>query len=513
MFNFSEREMKKFSYAKPEFFIILILLIMIFKSKAQDMPDPSEITHRPPTVAGAFYPEDPAELRAMIDEFIKKDISLPEGAEIKGIVVPHAGYVYSGWIAGRAYSQVQGRDYDAVVIISPSHRQAFRGSSVFNGEAYVTPLGTKYVDTDLAIEIAKGDNVNLSLDGHKWGGEMGEHAVEVQVPFLQVVLPEVPIVPIVMGSQDRRSIDDLMKAIVHAEKNTGRKILLVVSTDLSHYKTKNEARKLDRELVNTFGRYDYFKLNNELENREVEACGGGPLVTAMMAAEQMGANKTYPIIYGTSADSPNVKASGDKVVGYFSGLMLDWPGDDDIGLLPQFSLEDFDRIIKIAKEAVTAAVRGQAEAKSHFVPTEFGQEFAAFVTLKEKGQLRGCMGHTFATQSLVLEIREAGRMAATRDPRFKPVTEDELDDIDISVTILSRFQRVLDPEEIETGRDGIFLRSGKNSGLFLPQVATENNWDRDTFLQNLGKKAGLDTNAYKDPRAELYKFRAQVVGE
>ena len=489
---------------------------MIFKSKAQDMPDPSEITHRPPTVAGTFYPEDPGELRKMLDEYIKTDISLPEGAEINGIVVPHAGYVFSGWIAGRAYSQVQGRDYDAVVVISPSHRQAFMGSSVFNGEAYVTPLGPKYVDSELAIEIAKGENVNLSLDGHKWDEEMGEHALEVQIPFLQVVLPDVPIVPIVMGSQDRRSIDNLFKALVNAQKNTGKNILYVVSTDLSHYKSKKEAQKLDRQLVNTFGRYDYFKLNNELEQREVEACGGGPLVAAMMAAEQMGADKTYPILYGTSADSPYAKATRDKVVGYFSGLILDWPADEDnedAGLLPQFSLSDYDRLMKIANEAVSEAVKGEVKRGAHFVPTEFEQEFAAFVTLKKKGQLRGCMGHTFATQSLVLEIQEAGRMAATKDPRFEPVSEEELDDIDISVTILSRFQRVLDPEEIKIGRDGVYLRSGKNSGLFLPQVATENNWDRETFLQFLGKKAGLDKNAYKDPKAELYKFRARVVGE
>jgi AmmeMemoRadiSam system protein A len=158
-----------------------------------------------------------------------------------------------------------------------------------------------------------------------------------------------------------------------------------------------------------------------------------------------------------------------------------------------------------------AGVKKDTTAKVLYMPRQLGKEYATFVTLKKDGHLRGCMGHTISTKSLLSSVEETGRMAAVKDPRFSPVTENELPELSIEVTILSRFKKVFDINDIEVGKDGLVLRLGYNSGLFLPQVAPENNWDRETFLKQLGRKAGLDYNAYKTPNVEIYKFLAIII--
>lgn len=484
---------------------------MSSNSCSQDYLDPKDVTHRPALVSGSFYPENPDTLRSMIEQFLDSPEPTIETPDVFGIVAPHAGYVYSGWIAGKAYKQVAGKKYDAIVVIGPSHQKAFKGSSVFNGQAYTTPLGIARVDETLAVAIAKaGDGVNLSLNGHSWDDPAGEHSIEVQIPFLQVVQPDVPIVPICMGSQDSQAINKLAEAIVGAVKETKKRILVVASSDLSHFHNKEEARKIDLPLTKSFARYDYYKMMYQLSSRECEACGGGPIVVAMMVAEWMGATQSLPIFYGTSADSPYARADESRVVGYFTGAMARTEVDS-FDNLPKLDKEEIEMLKQSALKGVENAVKGDSSIKMRYVPMALSKEFAAFVTLKKGGRLRGCMGHTVASKPLMVEVEESGRMAAVRDPRFPKVEEDELDDIDFEVTILTRFKKVFDLKNFQAGRDGAILRVGYSSGLFLPQVATENNWDNETFLRNLGRKAGLDYDAYKDPDAELYKFRAVVI--
>ncbi len=484
---------------------------MLSNSTAQDALNTREITHRPATAAGAFYPKNPDTLKAMIEEFLEKS---PKGVDfdrVYGLVSPHAGYIFSGWVAAKAYKHVEGREYDAVIIIGPSHYKAFQGASVFNGDAYATPLGDVKLDVELAAEIAKSkEKVSLSLDGHEWDSQRSEHSIEVQLPFIQIVLPEIPIVPVCMGSQDSQTIDDLVQSIVKAVKRQDKKVLIAASTDLSHFHNNKEAKTIDRKFVNSFGRYDYFKLGNDLATKKCEACGGGPVIAAMIAAEQLGANNSEFLQYSTSGESPYADVGKNRVVGYMSGLMVE-SGRSSFGDFPQFTEEE-EKILKdIALNGMKEGMTGKQQHSVEYVPMSLGQDFAAFVTMKKNGELRGCMGHTVASQSLVKEVYESAKMAATRDPRFDKLKKDELDDINFEITILSRFKRVYSPDNIEIGKDGVYLRVGKNSGLFLPQVATENDWDLKTYMQMLSRKAGLSTDAYLEPNAQLYKFRAIII--
>ncbi len=490
----------------------IVIMAALTSTFCQDSPDAGQITYRPATVAGAFYPENIDSLKNSINEYLLPDEPKLIKGDIIGLVVPHAGYVFSGWVAGKAYRELEGKKYDDIIIISPSHTKAFQGSSVFKGEGYTTPLGVAGVDLELAKEIADGKSsyVKYSLDGHEWQGGRTEHAIEVQVPFLQVVQPNTPIIPIIMGSQDFPTVDALVKSIVKAVRKLRKKVLIVASSDLSHFHNQRTAESIDTPFVRAFSKFDYFKMEMNLFSDRWEACGGGPIIATMMIAEQLGANSTYPFLYATSANSPFISADSSRVVGYCSGAIYnDMSGK--LNILPNLNEDDKKFIMDVAKKSVKAAVTNTEVELKDKVNSELNDEYAAFVTLKEDGILRGCMGQTFTTSSLLNAVVEAGRLAATRDPRFKPVSKIELDKLEYEVTILSRFKKILSDKEIEIGRDGVYLRLGNSAALFLPQVAPEQHWNTEELLENLCSKARLPLDAYKSPDAELFIFQAMII--
>ncbi len=494
--------------------IIILVLAMSIPIFSQDMPGEDAIGYRPPTVAGAFYPADADSLRAMVNKYLNTSVPGRYGYyDIKGLVAPHAGYIYSGKVAGGVYKEIKDKKYDVAIIIAPSHHESFRGASVFNGDAYVTPLGNVMVDKELAKEIADyDDRILYSMNGHRWKGVTPEHSLEVQLPFLQVVQPEIRIVPIVMGTQDFLTQDLLMRALVNALKKTDKNYLLIASTDLSHFHSADTAEAMDKALVRTFMRFDYFALQNLISMGVFEACGGGPLVTVMMTAEQLGAARSQATMYTHSGRTEAGKSRQDRVVGYFGGIIL--KTDFMPELTPELSYNNKVRLMEKVKKIVANVARGN-DTLDFFgmVPRDLAQFAPVFVTLKERGELRACMGHTFAQNPLIVEAQEAAKLAATSDYRFGAISQEELDSLQFEITVMSRMRRILDFKEIEIGKDGLLIRLGANRGLLLPQVASERNWDVETFLQNLCLKAGLPADAYKNPDAQIFAFRALIIDE
>ena len=268
---------------------------------------------RDPAVAGMFYPEDPALLRREIAGLLARARSLRSGAALVALVSPHAGYRFSGATAAAAYRLLEGRTVGTVVIVSPSHREYFRGISVFEGAAYRTPLGTLSVNTKLRDELVRGDAyIASSSDGHRT-----EHAIEVQLPFLQATLAAAPtILPIVMGDQRREFCEHLGRRL--AQVLGGTDSIMIASTDLSHYHSYEDAEALDRDMIRSIESFDEERLMNDLEAERAEACGGGPTVAVLMAARLLGARRVEILDHCNSGDT-----SGDRrnVVGYVSAAI------------------------------------------------------------------------------------------------------------------------------------------------------------------------------------------------
>jgi MEMO1 family protein len=272
------------------------------------------VTIRQPAVSGLFYPGSASELRKSVEEYLHDAVVPRELANenVRAIIVPHAGYIYSGQTAAYAYNIVRDRKFDAVVIVGPSHRKYFRGISLYRGDAYRTPLGDVPIDTELRDDfVDENARIVLSDEGH-----IDEHSIEVQLPFLQLLLGEFHFIPVVMGDQTRSFVDTLARKLdeVLHRKN----VLLVASTDLSHYYPYESAVNIDKGVIDSVTRYDQDGLMYRLEQRHVEACGGGPMVAVMQASKLLGCTKSTVLHYCNSGD-----VSGDKsaVVGYLAASM------------------------------------------------------------------------------------------------------------------------------------------------------------------------------------------------
>lgn len=468
---------------------------------------------RKSVIAGTWYPGDPSILTGDIRSYLKKVPEQAVGGPVLGLVSPHAGYVYSGQIAAHGYRLLEGRRYDAVVVIGPSHRVLFRGASVWPSGGYETPLGVVPIDSELAGAILGADPLlNSDRKPHA-----AEHSVEIQLPFLQVVLGTFALVPIVMGTQDYQTCEAVADAVLGAA--TGKNVLVVGSSDLSHFHSYEKARRLDQVIVDLVEKRDPRGLSRKLEDGTCEACGGGPVVTAMLYAEKAGARGVKVLHYANSGD---VTGERRQVVGYLSAAFFkENPGEKaiakkktsiDMGLTD----DEKQELLRIARASIQAELAGKKPPAAKGQGTLQGtleEKRGAFVSLKKRGRLRGCIGFIEAKKPLAQTVQEMAVAAALQDPRFEPLREEELKEISLEISVLSPLRKIAEVGAIQVGTHGLYVRKGSRAGLLLPQVATEHGWARDTFLKETCRKAGLAPDAWRDPQTEIYLFSADVFGE
>jgi len=266
---------------------------------------------RNPAAAGYFYPSDPAKLKDEIETLLA--ISKPEQKfkEVAGLIAPHAGYIYSGRTAAYAFNAIKGKSIKTVVIISPSHREYFAGSSIYKGDAYSTPLGIIPLNKRMITKMLTSSKTIFSGNqGHK-----EEHGIEVQIPFLQSVLGDFEIVPIVMGDQGYQYIEELAIRLAEA---VDASTLIIASSDLSHFHTKHEAHLLDSVVEDRISKFDYSNLISDLEEQRCEACGGGPIIVMMKTSDLL--NKKQSLVLNRS-DSSDASGDTSEVVGYLSAAV------------------------------------------------------------------------------------------------------------------------------------------------------------------------------------------------
>ncbi len=505
------------------FFLLAVVLSVCTgePQKQEEMPkmDTSHTATRSPALAGTWYQADPAALRNTIDQYLSHAAGEPVPGTILGIVSPHAGHVYSGPVAAYAYRQVQGKRFDTVVVIAPNHVDPrLRGSSVLPGGAYETPLGTVPVDAEIAEAVANfhdGDNIQASGLGHVtgYGGRM-EHSIEIQLPFLQRVLGEFRLVPIVMGDQDRDSVVALSKAVAAAVR--GRRALIVASSDLSHFFPAADARGLDERVKKYIETYDVEGLLADDRVEQSHVCGRGPIATVMLVCRELGADRAVVLRMANSGD---VTGDTGSVVGYLAAAFSATSGGGEpedaetgakVGVDLDLTADEREILRNVVRQTLNSVVRTRVVPCFDNFSGKLGENWGAFVTLYKQGNLRGCIGNIVGTKPLITTVAEMTRAAALEDPRFSPVQPGEIPDIKFEISVLTPIRRVKDIREIVVGRDGIIITRGYNRGLLLPQVATEYGWDLETFLEQTCRKAGLPRDSWKSPDTVIEAFSAQV---
>lgn len=482
---------------------------------------------RNPAVAGQFYTADPKALRKEIEGYFDEAGVAEADGEVVALVSPHAGYMYSGLVAAHGYNLIRGKRIETVVVIAPSHVEYFDFCSVFDGDAYATPLGRIPIDREVSDAIAKRHAlVRSSAKGHAYSAfGRGEHSLEVQLPFLQVALDEFKLVAIVMGDQDYDNVKALGEAL--GEVLAGANSLVVASTDLSHFHSDSQAKDLDGVFTKALKTFDPKELYGTISAKRAEACGGGPTAAAMIAAERLGATRCEVLDYATSGD---VTGDRSSVVGYVSAAMMKSDASDSgessaesrssavaeaADPMPGSGLNDQDRIhlLMLARRTIADRLGITGPGIPDYTSAVMKEKRGGFVTLKKNGRLRGCIGYIEALKPLDETIREMALAAAFNDYRFPPVEESEVDLLEIEISVLSPIREISDPSLVEVGVHGLIITRGVNRGLLLPQVATEWKWDRKTFLAQTCVKAGLPEDMWSRKGTKIEVFTADVFGE
>ena len=459
---------------------------------------------RPATQANRFYSGDARELSNEVDSFLARHSGNATYKNVAALIVPHAGYYFSGNVAASAYMTLDPKkEYKRIFLLGPSHHEWLNGASV-NTEAdyYATPLGNVKVDHETAQKLTEADNVF----SYKAAAHAQEHCIEVQLPFLQRRLGDVPpIVPIIISTNDYRKLKQMAEVLkpYFTDEN-----LFVISSDFSHYPSYEDACEVDARTGKAIETGDVEEFIAAIEanasmgkrNLATSACGEFPIITLMLMAG--GNYEVKHLMYQNSGDIDNHDHS--RVVGYhsFAFLRRDFTlSEDDKKLLKQIALNSIKDALdgKSVKSSVSQMPDSQV----------LKQKCGAFVSLHEHGCLRGCIGHFGEDVRLYEIVAEMARAAAFEDPRFMPVRREELDDIDIEISVLTPMRRIQSLDEFELHRHGIYIRKGYRSGTFLPQVADEVNWTKEEFVGHCSQdKAGLGWNGWKD--AELYVYEAIV---
>lgn len=471
----------------------------VLPSSSSPIMSPSSV--RLPAVAGQFYPGNAAQIRSTLQGFLAplapQKLSAPQA-----ILVPHAGWSFSGPTAAQAFVETAQRDYDRVIVLSPSHHSFFAGASIPDVDLYRTPLGD--IPLDPAISKLRKDEYFSALpEAHTH-----EHGIEVELPFLQFLQSDFTLVPVVVGSDnsfaDLEHIADALRPLVNDTT------LVVISTDFTHFgqnygytpwseNIPEHIAAVDQQAFDFLTRKDAEGFFNFIQDSEVTIDGGSVVPVGLLLFPEAEVSR---LSYTTSGE---ILEDGETSVSY-AAFRFSEPAD--------LSLSDAQKaaLLDLAQKSLDSAVRGTDFRLPDPPDPRLSVRQGAFVTLEKDGELRGCIGHISPVTSLWQAVAQNAAAAALHDDRFSPVSADELESLSLEVSVLSVPEKMEgSPEErlarLAPGQDGLVLRQGTHSSTFLPQV-WEQLPEKKEFLSHLSQKAGLSTAAWNDPETVWYRYRA-----
>ena len=430
---------------------------------------------RNPIASGRFYPAEPGPLRAMIKGMVDENAFKED---IIGLVSPHAGYLYSGPVAGAIISRVNLSD--TVIIIGPNHTGQGKPLSIMTEGIWETPLGKVEIDTRLGRKIIATSRY-LKEDSR---AHQNEHAIEVQLPFLQYFQPSIKIVPIILGYVDGTVYKEIGKEIARAIKELDKKVVIIASSDMTHYEPQESAQRKDNQAIAAILSMNEDELLKRVHDLDISMCGLAPVVSLLSAAKQLGAKRAELVKYQTSGDT-----SGDysSVVGY-AGIII----------------KEMSPIAQLARETVETYIKtGKINHIEEPAPEMKGQS-GVFVSIHKHGALRGCIGTFEPTEDNVArEIITNAISAATHDPRFSPINPRELEDLDYSVDVLTKPEPIADETSLDPKKYGAIVQFGWRRGLLLPDLEGVDTVDDQIAICR--QKAGIGLN---EP-IKLYRFEVK----
>jgi len=493
---------------KTVFLLIALLLLIGCLIKNNDKNMFKNI--RQTSFAGQYYPAEVDLLRYKIENYLSGVEENEAKGDIKAIIVPHASYEFSANVAALGFKLLQGKKINTAIIISNSHADYFDEIVIDNVDAWQIPMGVVGIDKELAEKLV-ATNETIQFSGEFFGQDQ---TLEVQVPFLQsVVEGEFKILPIYFGNTDNSNYQALVEALA---KNIGDDDVLIISTDMSHYPVYEDANRIDKETLNKIKtcnveeleKYAKGILNQGIAGEQTVLCGIDGVKTAMVMAKAL--NWEAEILgYENSGDAIGI---GDqkRVVGY--GAIAFFTKTDNGQQIDELNNKQKEQLLDIAKETVENFVKNGKISEFKINDERLKRQEGAFVTIKKKEQLRGCIGQIIPSKEPLWQVvRDMAIEACSKDYRFDSIDKKELSELEYEISVLSAPEKINSWKDIEMGKHGVIVKKDGRSGVFLPQVADETGWSQEEFLSQLClQKAGLEPDCYKNKDTELLVFTVQV---
>jgi len=432
---------------------------------------------RNPVVAGQFYPGPASQLkemiRGMVDEKATKE-------EVIGLVSPHAGYSYSGPVAGATISRIKFKD--TFIIIGPNHTGRGKPLSIMTEGTWETPLGQVEIDSELAKQIlAASSHLEEDYPAHQY-----EHSIEVQLPFLQYFKPDIRLVPIILAYHNGATYKAIGKDIAKAIKELNKKVVIMASSDMTHYEPQESAQKKDAKAIEAVLDLNEDELLKRVDELNISMCGYAPTASLIAAAKELGATSAELVKYQTSGDT-----TGDysAVVGYAGIIIKGY---------------EMSPLAKLAKETVETFVKEGKTPQPEELTLEMRERAGVFVSIHKLRELRGCIGTFEPTQNnIAQEIIVNAISSATRDPRFSPIAPNELKDLSFNVDVLTTPEPIESKDQLDPKKYGVIVEAGLRRGLLLPDLEGVDTVDYQIDICR--QKAGIAP----DEPVKLYRFEVK----
>ncbi len=430
---------------------------------------------RKPVVAGQFYPKSASQLRAMIEGFIDENTVREE---VIGLVAPHAGYIYSGPVAGATISRIEFKD--TFIILGPNHTGRGKPLSIMTEGVWRTPLGDVEIDSVLGKQILSTSS-HLVEDN---AAHKHEHSIEVQLPFLQYFKPDIKFVPIILAYSTGVTFKEIGKEIARAIKELNKEVVIIASSDMTHYEPQESAQKKDTQAIEAILALNEDELLRRVDDLGLSMCGYAPTVSLISAVKELGATQVELVRYQTSGDT-----TGDYsgVVGY-AGIII----------------KEMSSLAELARKTVETLVKEGKAPRPDKLTLEMREKAGVFVSIHKIDELRGCIG-TFepARKNVAEEVIANAISSATRDPRFPPIVPDELKDLSYSVDVLTKPEPIESKDQLDSKKYGVIVECGWRRGLLLPDLEGVDSVDYQ--IEICCNKAGIAPNE----SIKLYRFEVK----
>ncbi|NIP44417.1 MAG: AmmeMemoRadiSam system protein B, partial [candidate division Zixibacteria bacterium] len=400
-------------------------------------------------------------------------------------------------------------EINTVIILGFKHQIDYRGVAIWASGKWKTPLGEIPVNEELAAEIL--NTADYIADRHDLFS--GEHSLETQIPFLQVVAPKISIVPLQIGAQDKDIVTKLTNTLSKILKER-ENYVIIASTDMTHYKTRRQCAAIDSVSARYITNIDGEGLWSASENGRAQLCGAATVAVALEVAKKLGADKAKILKH---SDSGEYAGNTQSVVSYLSAVVYKSGDGSDAGNAAltgenYLSGKQQQKLMEIARKSIEAYLDNQPVPEFDINDSILEAPGAAFVTINKDHQLRGCIGYTEPILPLYQTVSTCAVKAASEDPRFQPLQKAEYPHIELEISVLTPLKKIEDVSKIEVGKHGLMMQRGYNRGLLLPQVAVDYGWNRMQFLDATCRKAGMPPGCWKE-NCDIYIFSAEVFEE